>query len=105
MVTNLPGWLANPLIDSAGLNDFFCVIVTRSNRVPPKPSPGGINKALEELGAKAKPDTWYVGDAITDGGAAAAAGVPFAWAAYGYEMVQPAETKRVLHSFAEVLGL
>lgn len=105
VVTNLPGWLASPLIDSAGLNDFFFVVVTRSIRVPPKPNPKGINKVVEALGAEAKLDAWYVGDAITDGEAAAAAGVPFAWAAYGYESVKPAGTERVLHGFAEVLDL
>ena len=105
VVTNIPGWLANPLIDRAGLNDYFCVVVTRSDRVPPKPSPGGMHKALEALGVEAKLDAWYVGDAITDAGAAAAAGVPFAWAAYGYESDQPFGTERVLHGFAETLDL
>ena len=104
IVTNLPGWLADPLIDRAGINDFFCVVVTRSNRVPPKPKPGGIYKALEALGAESKLDAWYVGDANADAGAAAAAGVPFAWAAYGYESVT-AGTERVLHGFVEVLDL
>ena len=105
VVTNLPGWLARPVALATGVAGYFEVIVTPRAGVPAKPKPHGILKALKEMGQEAGPHTWLVGDSEADAEAAAAAGVRFAWASYGYEALPPIGAETVLRSFEDVLGL
>ena len=49
--------------------------------------------------------TWFVGDGAVDAEAAAAAGVRFAWASYGYYTEAPPGTAKVLERFEDVLQL
>ena len=105
VVTNLPGWLVTPLVQATGVAGYFEAIVTPRRGVPAKPRPHGILRALQEMGRKADMHTWLVGDGVADAAAAAAAGVRFAWASYGYEAAQPPGAESVLRSFGDVLRL
>ena len=105
VVSNLSGWLARPLLESTGIGAYVTAIVTPRWGVPAKPKPHGIKKILEEMGRRPGEGTWFVGDGLTDAEAALAAGVPFAWASYGYEADVPPGTARVLAGFEDVLEL
>ena len=104
-VSNLPGWLVRPLLRSTGVEKYLVATVTPRRGVPAKPKPHGILRCLREMGREADARTWFVGDGAADAGAAKAAGVLFAWAAYGYELEMPPGTARVLERFDEVLRL
>lgn len=60
----------------------FHTVITEDEVASPKPSPEGLERALDELGADAE-RTIYVGDAHRDLEAAHAAGVRFAAALWG----------------------
>ena len=105
VVTNLPGWLVRPVVEATGIDAYFDAIVTPRPGVPAKPKPHGVLKALQQMGREADAHTWLVGDGVADAEAAAAAGVRFAWASYGYEAAPPPGAETVLHSFEDVLEL
>jgi phosphoglycolate phosphatase len=100
IVTNLPEWIVSPALQSLGLGELFRARIFAAR----KPSPTGIVNGLALLSAKAK-DAVYVGDTGSDCAAANAAGVPFAWAAYGYGNGCPEGASKVLRSFGDVLSL
>ena len=101
-VTNLPSWIALPMLDEVGLAGVFGSVVTYLR--PPKPNPRCLHQALAELGVAASREVWYVGDTATDQQTARRAGVSFAWAAWGYgDDVMDAD--RVLGTIGEVLDL
>ena len=105
VVSNLSGWLAKPLLDSTGIGAFVTAIVTPRWGVPAKPKPHGIKRVLEDMGRRSSDGTWFVGDGRTDAEAAQAAGLPFAWASYGYEADVPYGTAKILAGFEDVLEL
>ncbi|MDE0420723.1 MAG: HAD hydrolase-like protein [Gammaproteobacteria bacterium] len=104
VVSNLPGWLVGPLLESTGVGGHVAATATPRAGVPAKPQPHGIKRVLDELG-RPTAGAWFVGDGTADAGAAAAAGVPFAWVSYGYDAEAPAGTARVLARFGDVLDL
>ncbi len=104
LVTNLPRWLAVPLIEATDIKQYFGAIATPGAGVRAKPRPAGILKALKDMGREVDRHTWLVGDDYTDAEAALAAGVRFAWASYGYGATRPAADVE-LDQFAEVLEL
>ena len=105
IVSNLPGWLVRPLIESKGMDMYFAATVTPRPGVPAKPSPNGIRRALQQMDRLADARTWFVGDGTVDARAAIAADVKFAWASYGYEKEQPLGTAKTLERFEDVLRL
>ena len=105
VVSNLPGWLVRPLLQSTGLDSYLAATATPGAGVPAKPNPHGIHRVLEEMGREADARTWFVGDGAVDAQAAEAAAVRFAWASYGYESVMPPGTAKVLECFNDVLQL
>ena len=105
VVSNLSGWLARPLLDSTGIGAYVTTTVTPRRGVPAKPKPNGIRKILQEMGRRSCEGVWFVGDGLADAKAAQAAGVPFAWASYGYEAEVPNGTAKVLARFEDVLEL
>ena len=104
VVSNLPGWLVGPLLESTGVGGYVAATATPRVGVPAKPQPHGVSKVLKELDRPAT-GAWFVGDGTADAGAARAAGVRFAWASYGYDADAPAGTARVLARFEDVLEL
>jgi HAD superfamily hydrolase (TIGR01509 family) len=104
-VTNLPGWMANPMLDGLGLRALLQSVVTFERTRRRKPHPDPLLLALEELSVEASEAVWYVGDSASDGQAARAASVSFAWASWGYESAPPPLADKVLDHFAEALSL
>ena len=84
VVTSLPGWLAVPLLESCGVFERLAVVVHAGVCRVPKPSPLPIRAAFSLLGREPTRDDLYVGDSAADEGAAAGAGIQFAWASWGY---------------------
>ena len=105
VVTNLPGWLAQPLMEAVDIHQYFRTTVTPRWGVRSKPQPHGIRKALQELGAVDDSETYYVGDTAVDAEAAKKAAVRFAWASYGYETDEPENVAVVLHEIGDLLDL
>ena len=105
IVTNLPGWLVRPLLESTGIGGYAVAVETPRPGVPAKPKPHGIRRVLAEMEREADLGTWYVGDTTGDAEAAKAAAVQFAWASFGYESDMPSGTGKVLACFDEVLDL
>jgi phosphoglycolate phosphatase-like HAD superfamily hydrolase len=101
IVTNLPGWLIEPILIELKLVQFFDSLIYAAR----KPGPGGINRALWSLGLHADPNIFYVGDMLSDAEAATRAAVSFAWASYGYADDCPAGAVASLKTFSDVLSL
>lgn len=102
VVTSLPAWIARPMLERVGLLDLFDVVQCAEWGVPSKPSPAGLKRALAVLDEEPR-HALYVGDSGVDQVAAAAAGMSFAWASWGYgSAVDP---ERLLNSWQDVRGL
>jgi phosphoglycolate phosphatase len=101
VVTNLPGWVAEPMLEHLDLRDFVDPVVPYSRAGKAE----RISLALGELGVRAEEEAWYVGDTVADARAARGAGVAFAWAAYGYGLEAVEDADAVLTEFADVLAL
>jgi phosphoglycolate phosphatase-like HAD superfamily hydrolase len=105
IVTNLPGWIAEPMLDITGLSQFFSTVVDWGRCRTAKPYPKPLLIALEDLNVVPSRNVWYVGDSVADGQAASAANISFAWASYGYGPKTFDGTDKVLKSFSEILEL
>ena len=79
VVTNLPSWIVEPLLERVELTVFFDIITCAAA----KPRPQGIRATLAKL--ESDPAcSYHVGDTAADALAAERTPVPFAWASYGY---------------------
>jgi HAD superfamily hydrolase (TIGR01509 family) len=98
VVTNGIDRVQRARLAAARLTSFFAVVVTSEGCGFAKPDPRILEAALDALGVSPR-EALYLGDDIrTDGGAAAAAGVPFCWmdrGAYGAPARRP--RTRILH--------
>ncbi len=83
IVTNKPGWLAQPLLQTLNLLARAQVLVCGDTLPQRKPSPLPLLHASERLGL-APTECIFVGDAELDMLAARAAGMPAIGARYGY---------------------
>lgn len=94
-VTNLPKWLYAPMLAAHDESLAFETVVGWSDaRRKPRPDP--LELAMEHLGVEPAAEHWYVGDTASDAEATVAAGMSFAWAAWGYGDVRPSGTRRRL---------
>lgn len=85
VVTNLAGWIAEPIVHHLGFSDVFRVVIHAGSRAGEKPNPQPILSALGRLGiSDVSAAHAYIGDMEADHLAAARAGVRFAWATWGY---------------------
>ncbi|WP_133787482.1 HAD-IA family hydrolase [Kribbella sp. VKM Ac-2571] len=103
-VTNLPRWVAGPMLRGTGLLEYLDTTVDFGATRRHKPNPQPLLVALERLDCSPV-DSWYVGDHADDAAAAAAAGMHFAWAAWGYGDVPPPTAERVLGAPSEIASL
>lgn len=85
VVTNLPGWMALPMLQVLGLGDVFSVIQGAAFGVRPKPSPSGILRAVSSIPDLEPANVFYVGDTAADAAASDAAGAKLLWASWGYD--------------------
>jgi N-acetyl-D-muramate 6-phosphate phosphatase len=83
IVTNKPGWLAQPLLQTLNLLACAQVLVCGDTLLQRKPSPLPLLYASETLGL-VPAECVFVGDAELDMQAARAAGMPAIGARYGY---------------------
>lgn len=83
IVTNKPGWLAEPLLAALGLDRRARIVVSGDTLAEKKPHPAPLLHAARALGVAAV-DCAYVGDAERDMLAARSAGMCALVAAYGY---------------------
>ena len=83
VVTNKPPDLAVAVLEAAGLRQHFLHVHGPTRRQERKPEPFLLAAAATTLGIAAG-DLLMVGDSLADLGAAAAAGCPVAFAAWGY---------------------
>lgn len=83
VVTNKPGWLAAPLLESLGLTQRMACMIPGDALARRKPHPDPILRACELTGASPL-ESLYVGDAERDVQAAKAANCPSVVARYGY---------------------
>ena len=83
VVTNKPSRLARAVLDAAGVLPHFAAVHGADVAAWRKPAPALLQRAADELGLAAH-QLLMVGDSAADLGAAAAAGAPAAFAAWGY---------------------
>ena len=88
IVTNKPGFLTEPLLDSLGLLARSSATVSGDTLAQRKPHPRPLLHAAEQLGVPA-PQSMYVGDDTRDMQAGKAAGMTTVAALYGF--IQPGE--------------
>lgn len=83
IVTNKPGWLTNPLMNSLGLVHTACCVVSGDTLEQRKPHPAPLLHAAKQCGVDAG-SCLYIGDAERDIVAGKAAGMRTMVARYGY---------------------
>lgn len=105
VATNLPGWMAGPMLACTGIDSAFSSVVTYERTRKRKPHPEPLLLACEEMAVEPGPDVWYVGDSASDRCAATAAALSFGWARWGYAADEPANCDARLDRFEDVLGL
>lgn len=88
IVTNKPGWLAEPLLEGLGLAGRMACLVSGDTLPVRKPDPKPLLHAAEAIGVPPAACV-YVGDARRDVDAALAAGMRAVVASFGY--VSPAD--------------
>jgi HAD superfamily hydrolase (TIGR01509 family) len=74
LVTNNRGSVVRSLLEHASLHELFPVVIAEEDVSNPKPDPEGLERALSILGVAAD-SALFVGDSLTDAGAAQAAQV------------------------------
>ncbi|HWI02466.1 MAG TPA: HAD family hydrolase [Acidimicrobiales bacterium] len=104
VVTNLPGWMAKPMLAAAGLAELLPQVVDYGATTRRKPNPDPLLEVCRRLGCRPQ-DAWYVGDSPDDAQAAIAAGMCFAWASWGYAPEAPVGAHRVLDRPEDIGGL
>jgi len=83
VVTNKPGWLAEPLLAALGLDRRMACLVSGDTLPERKPHPRPLLHAAQAIGVEAAACV-YVGDALRDVQAARAAGMRPVVASFGY---------------------
>lgn len=106
VATMKKGIFARLLVQDFGWNHLLPVVVGAEEGFPSKPDPAMLLAALERLGADPARSA-YVGDTAIDARTAAAAGVPFFFAAWGYGTLGPSDPVpvRTLTTPADLTGI
>ena len=106
VVTNLPAWMALPMLARADLEGLIRDDAVAHYRTTPrhKPAPDPLLHVMQALDVEPARSVWYIGDTDVDAQAARAAGVSFAWAEWGYGGT-PVDADRTLTTLEEVLSL
>jgi phosphoglycolate phosphatase len=96
-----------PLLERAGMGDYFSVVVSGDTAPKKKPDAAPILYACDALGLRPS-EVLMVGDSGNDAGAARAAGSPVFIVPYGYnegEPVQNIDSDGIVENLAEVAAL
>jgi HAD superfamily hydrolase (TIGR01509 family) len=100
-VTNLPRWVAEPMLRESRVTPL-CQVLATWRPGKGKPKPDLLLEAVTELATPASRAV-YIGDSPTDALAADAAGMRFLWASWGYGETSPPGCD-VLGSWTELLA-
>jgi phosphoglycolate phosphatase len=95
IVTNKPARISDIILDNLRISRFFRAVLAIDSVQPPFAGKEAMIRRLlrdHHLGAR---DAVYVGDTGEDAAAAAACGLRFVWAAYGYGKPSPDQLKSV----------
>lgn len=107
VVTNKPDEFVQPLLQSAGIAQFFFSYLGWWTVTCEKPDPMPLHYLCEQFNVKPT-ETLMVGDSKNDIQAARAAGIPVVGLSYGYNHGEPIENCQpdwVLHRFDELASL
>jgi phosphoglycolate phosphatase-like HAD superfamily hydrolase len=83
VVTSLPKWMVQPMLDGSGLSKTFKVVVPHSRALRTKKHQ--LIRAMSVLGGEVSVRHWYLGDTEGDRNSALAVGLSFAWAGWSVE--------------------
>ena len=107
VVTNKPDQFVQPLLQSAGIAEFFTYTLGGGCLPVKKPDPLPLHYLCEQFNVQPA-QTLMVGDSKNDIQAARAAGIPVVGLSYGYNHGEPIENSApdwVLHRFDELVSL
>ena len=104
IATNLPEWVARPVLRATDLLGNFSATVFNEPGNEPKPSAFPVLRAAELLNVRAE-RTLMVGDSIDDYLSATAGGVHFAAATWASSDASRSASSHGLHSVAQPLDL
>ena len=106
VVTNKGAPLTKYSLEVAHIDGLFDVVISADDVNAPKPSPAGINKALERLGIEDKGKVLYIGDNDIDYETAVNAGTDAMLVTWGpREIKRVKDAKYAVSSYDELGGL
>ena len=106
VVTNKGAPLTKYSLEVAHIDGLFDVVISADDVNAPKPSPAGINKALERLGIEDKDKVLYIGDNDIDYETACNAGTDAMLVTWGpREIKRKKDAKYAVSSYNELGGL
>ena len=106
VVTNKGAPLTKYSLEVAHIDGLFDVVISADDVNAPKPSPAGINKALERLGIEDKDKVLYIGDNDIDYETACNAGTDAMLVTWGpREIKRKEDAKYAVTSYNELGGL
>ena len=106
VVTNKGAPLTKYSLEVAHIDGLFDVVISADDVNAPKPSPAGINKALERLGIEDKDKVLYIGDNDIDYETACNAGTDAMLVTWGpREIKRKKDAKYAVTSYNELGGL
>ncbi len=106
VVTNKGAPLTKYSLEVAHIDGLFDVVISADDVNAPKPSPAGINKALERLGIEDKGKVLYIGDNDIDYETAVNAGTDAMLVTWGpREIKRVKDAKYAVSSYNELGGL
>ena len=91
-------------LKATGINHFFKSVVTGDDIKTPKPSPEGLELALQNL-IKQADEAVYIGDSSADFEMAQDAGINFIGVRSEFDSINPAYPDYLIQSINELLGL
>ncbi|MGA2177817.1 MAG: HAD hydrolase-like protein [Verrucomicrobiota bacterium] len=93
IATNKPLHISTSILAHLKLDDYFRSILAADSVQPPFAGKAGIIRHLLKANELKAGETLYVGDSAEDAVAAAACGIRFVWAAYGYGKLAEEEAR------------
>lgn len=93
IATNKPFGVTNSILSRLEISHFFRRVVSVDSTAPPFSGKTAMIQHILQSEGLDPAHTLFVGDTAEDAAAAAAGGIPFVWAAYGYGTLNEDELK------------